>query len=101
MLDNNTAKSVHSQLMNTILNNLVKQALRQTKYRQIGKRPQFFDVDNETHLAEAGIRMWSGFKVTSGLTETGITMGIDSVFKFLTTKTVLERIRELKKASAN
>lgn len=41
--------------------------------------------------------MWSGFKASAFQSELGVTLAIDNIFKFMTTKTCLERIHELRR----
>jgi len=89
------------QLANMLINVIIKQTFRETHLRQIGKRPHFFDTQNTRTLEDVDLRVWSGFKATAALAELGLTLSVDSILKFMTTKTVLDRIRELQEESHN
>ena len=74
---------------------ILKQAFRETKLKQLGRSPRFFDVDNPTDISRIGLKMWSGFKASAFQSELGVTLAIDNIFKFMSTKTCLDRINEL------
>jgi len=48
-------------------------------------------------MHNAGLKMWSGFKASAFQSEFGCTLAIDNIFKFMTTKTCLQRIYEIRK----
>ena len=79
-----------------IINCVINQAFRETNLKQIGRQPRFFDVKNPVDLSNVGLKMWSGFKASALQTVMGCTVAIDNIFKFATTQTVLERIRQIK-----
>jgi hypothetical protein len=101
VLDGDSSVRQEPQLALMLVNVIIKQAFRETHLRQIGKRPHFFDVKNTHNLEDVGLRVWSGFKATAVLAELGMTVGVDSILKFMTTKTCLDRIRELQNESRN
>ena len=82
-----------------IINIVIKEAFRQTTFKQIGKSPRFFDIQNPIDLSHLGLRIWPGFKASASQTTTGITLAIDSIFKFITTQTCLDRIGQIYKDS--
>lgn len=45
------------------------------------------------------IKIWSGFKASAFQSEFGCTLAIDNIFKFMATKTCLQRIYEIKQES--
>ena len=79
-----------------LINIIVKQGFRDTSLKQIGRSPRFFDVTNPINLPKQGLKIWSGFKASAFNSESGITLAIDSIFKFTSTTTCLERLYELK-----
>ena len=89
---NNKDNDVSQNLINVIL----KQAFRETNLKQLGRSPRFFDVNNPVNLDKIGLRMWSGFKASAFQSEMGCTLAVDNIFKFMSTKTCLERIREMR-----
>ena len=79
-----------------LINIIVKQGFRDTSLKQIGRSPRFFDVSKPINLENCGLKIWSGFKASAFNSESGITLAIDSIFKFMSTKTCLQRIDELR-----
>ena len=64
----------HSQ---TILNSILNSAFRETKLKQIGQRPVFFDMDKEIDLSRDGLKIWPGFKASIQHTQLGLTIAVD------------------------
>ena len=79
-----------------LINIIVKQGFRDTSLKQIGRSPRFFDVTNPINLPRQGLKIWSGFKASAFNSESGITLAIDSIFKFMSTTSCLQRMNELK-----
>jgi len=79
-----------------LLNVIIKQAFRETNLKQLGRSPRFFDMQNPIDLSQQGLKIWSGFKASAIQSEIGCTLAIDNIFKFMTTKTCLQRIYEIK-----
>jgi hypothetical protein len=48
-----------------MINVIIKEAMRSTDLKQIGKAPRFFDVLNPIDLSEKGLKIWSGFKASA------------------------------------
>lgn len=84
-----------------LINIIVKQGFRDTALKQIGRSPRFFDMEHPITLERQGLRIWSGFKASAFNSETGLTLAIDSIFKFMTTTTCLQRMYELKERARN
>lgn len=81
-----------------LLNIIVKEAFQQTgNLKQIGRSPRFFDIQNAMKLPK--LNVWSGFKASAINTNVGLTLVIDSIFKFMSTETCLQRIDALRKAT--
>lgn len=49
----------------TLLNIIVKEAFRQTKLRQIGKMPRFFDTTKAIEIPGTDLQMWPGFRASA------------------------------------
>ena len=80
----------------TLINVILKQAFRETKLKQIGRSPRFFDVTKAIDLSQVGLKIWSGFKASALHSELGCTFAVDSIFKFISTTSCLDRVVELK-----
>ncbi len=93
----NSENSVAQNLLNII----IKAAFRDTRLKQIGKAPRFFDVANPIQNAGEGLMIWQGFKASAFQSQVGCTLVMDSIFKFMSTKTCLDRIVELKRDAAS
>jgi len=93
----NTEKSLSQNIINCV----IKEAFRQTTLKQIGRSPRFFDIQNPIDLSHLGLKIWPGFKASATQTTMGVTLAIDSIFKFVTTQTCLDRINQLKDQSAS
>ena len=53
-------------------------------------------MTNPIVLERQGLKIWSGFKASAFNSENGITLAIDSIFKFMSTTTCLSRMYEIK-----
>jgi hypothetical protein len=89
------AKMEDHNIMHTLLNIIVKQAFRETKLRQIGKQPRFFDVAKAIEVAGTGLQACPGFRASAYNYTSGLTIVIDSINKFISNKSCLERINEI------
>ena len=83
------------QAMSQILNVIVKQAMSETGLLQFGNRPKFFDSSSPLNVDELQMQIWNGFKATAYKYQSGCALIIDSCSRFMSTKTVLDRIHEL------
>ena len=83
------------QAMSQILNVIVKQAMSETGLLQFGNRPKFFDSTSPMNVEELQMQIWNGFKATAYKYQSGCALIIDSCSRFMSTKTVLDRIQEL------
>lgn len=82
-------------VFHTLLNIIIKDAFRGTNLKQIGKTPKFFDMDKGVTLPESGLMMWPGFKASAFAYQSGITLVIDNINKFMSTVSCLDRINEI------
>lgn len=82
-------------VFHTLLNIIIKDAFRGTKLKQIGKAPKFFDMAKGVDLPESGLMMWPGFKASAFQYQSGITLVIDNINKFMSTASCLDRINEI------
>ena len=94
---NNQDNTVGQNLINIIL----KDAFRDTDLKQIGKTPRFFDVSNAMDLTQQNLRIMSGFKASVNQTHLGPTLVMDSIFKFMSTTSCLQRINEIRQYCNN
>lgn len=84
-----------SQAMSQILNVIVKQAMSETGLLQFGHRPRFFDATSPIDVRELDMQIWSGFKASACMYDTGCSLIIDNCARFMSTKSVLDRIHAL------
>lgn len=91
----NKVKMEDHKIFHTLLNIIIKDAFRNTNLKQIGKAPRFFDTSKALSIPEAGLKMWSGFKASAFAYESGMTLVIDNITKFMSTRSCLERIYEI------
>ena len=57
----NKENSVSQNLLNII----IKSALRESRFRQIGRQPRFFDFVNSVKLQEMDLQIMNGFKMSA------------------------------------
>jgi hypothetical protein len=86
-------------IMHTLLNIIVKQAFRETKLRQIGKQPRFFDVSKAIEIEGSGLQACPGFRASAYNYTSCMAIVLDSINKFISNKTCLERIHEINGAN--
>jgi hypothetical protein len=86
------------QISQNLINVILKNAFRETNLTQIGKAPHFFDCDPKSsiNIDKLRMRVFPGYKATTCINEIGCTIVIDSMFKFMSTSTCLDRMNELK-----
>jgi len=77
------------------LNIVVKSALEQKKFKQIGRIPKFFFEGDKRDIPRHGLEMWPGYLATTRLTNDGVYLNIDTASKFVNKKTILQHIDEL------
>jgi hypothetical protein len=87
--------SLDTQAMSQIMNVIVKQAMGQTGMLQFGQRPRFFDAKAPIDVNELNMQIWSGFKASACRYENGCSLIIDNCARFMSTKSVLDRIHTL------
>ena len=56
-----------NSIAHTLISNIVKQAFRGTKLKQLGKLPRFFEKEAATELEghTSGIQFWPGFRASA------------------------------------
>lgn len=87
-----------------IFNIIFKTAFRQTHLRQIGRDPKFFDYERpvtDDKLTAMRLQVLKGYKASVFMSETGITVAVDTLFRFMSTISCLDKIRELKKQAGS
>lgn len=83
-------------VMYQLLNIIIKQAFRETSLKQVGKAPRFFDVENPVVMHAQGLYIWTGFKAAAVQSRLGTMLCMDSIFKFMCTRSCLETIEDLR-----
>jgi hypothetical protein len=89
----NDENSVDQSLINII----IKQAFRDTNLKQIGKTPRFFDTQNFIDMSQHQLKIMQGFKASACASQLGCTLVIDSIFKFQSTMSCLQRMQALRR----
>lgn len=79
----------------TLINIIIKEAFRQTHLRQIGKTPRFFDISKAIEIEGTDLQVWPGFRASAFNYTSGLALVIDNCNKFMSTKSVLQRIYEI------
>ena len=86
--------------MQGIFNIIFKTAFRQTHLRQIGRDPKFFDYERpvtDEKLTAMHLQVLKGYKASVFMSETGVTVAVDTLFRFMSTISCLDKINELKR----
>ena len=96
---NSNFSNKENDVKQQIINVIIKDAFRSTDLRQIGRSPRFFDTTNPINMMREGLRIWSGFKASAYQSNMGCVLAIDNIFKFMSTKTCLDRLREINQKS--
>jgi hypothetical protein len=73
----------------------MKHAMGDAGLHQLGNRPRFFDASNPINVPELDMQIWQGFKVTAYKYASGCNTVIDSCARFMSTKSVMNRIYEI------
>jgi hypothetical protein len=88
------AKMADQQVIHMLLNNIIKDAFRSTQLRQIGTLPRFFDMDKAIPVAQTGLLACPGFRAAAYSYTSGLTLVMDSVSKFIQSRTVYDVLQE-------
>ena len=96
-LDNAAFSNKENDVKQQMINVIIKDAFRSTDLRQIGRSPRFFDTSNPINMVQEGLKIWSGFKASAYQSQLGCVLAIDNIFKFMSTKTCLDRLFEIEK----
>ena len=98
-IDHETEMTVNTdqdtQAMAQIINVIVKQAMGETGLLQFGVRPRFFDASSPVNVQELNMQIWSGFKASACKYDNGCSLIIDNCARFMSTKSVLDRIQAI------
>ena len=82
-------------VIHNLLNNILKRALQDSTYKQIGKLPRFFNLKKQMEV-DGGLIAFPGFKASTYKCSNSTTIVIDNLFKFITSNTCLEKIKEIR-----
>ena len=83
-------RSDNMGMLLNVFNNLVKQALREKKYEQIGRFPKFFLAADRIPIPQFKLYAWPGYELTTKATVQGIFLNVESCTKFVNQTSVLE-----------
>ena len=78
-----------------IFNNIVKQALRNKKYEQVGRLPKFFLAQDKINIDRHNLWAWPGYEVGVKLSTQGIFFNVDSCTKFINKTTVQQQCEDM------
>ncbi len=81
-----------SAIMN-FFNMVVRSALREKKYQQVGRFPIFFLAEDKIKVDRHNLWAWPGYEVQVKQSEQGIFLNIESRTKFINTDTVLTQFQ--------
>ena len=82
----------------------MKTAFRQTHLKQIGRDPRFFDYERpmtDPKLTAMQLQVLHGYKASVFNSEQGLVVAVDTLFRFMSTITCLDKIRALKREAGN
>lgn len=82
-------------MIHTLINNILKKALQDSTYKQIGKLPRFFNLKKQMEV-DGGLIAYPGFKASTYKCTNSTTIVIDNLYKFITSNTCLEKINEIR-----
>lgn len=74
---------------------LIKKALYEHKYNQIGRLPRFFLASELQQIKEFELQMWPGYTMDVKQVTDGIFANVDTATKFIQMKTVLDGINDM------
>lgn len=100
------ANFINSQtsVCQAVFNVILKNAFRQTHLKQIGRDPRFFDYEQpiiDDKLTAMKLQVLHGFKASAFMSEVGVTVAVDTLFRFMSTITCLDKIRDLRRTAQN
>ena len=75
------------------INSVIKSCLRNSKLRQIGRSPLFFNPDQANSFHDV-LETWPGFFTSSWIYQKGLYLIIDNISKFVSVNSCLDIIYE-------
>lgn len=90
-----SAKMEDHNVIHNLINNILKQAFRETDLRQIGRRSNYFDMKQAVDMDGGQVIACPGFKATAFSYNSGMALVIDSLNKFLSKQTCLDVIYDI------
>jgi hypothetical protein len=73
----------------TFINSIIKNVLRNSKLKQIGRNPRFFNPKQARSFNDQ-VETWPGFFTSSWIFQKGLYLIIDNISKFLSVQNCLE-----------
>ena len=77
-----------------IFNNIVKRALKQKKYEQVGRLPKFFLAEDKIDIPRYNLYAWPGYEISVKLSTQGIFLNVDSCTKFVNRVSVYDQCED-------
>ena len=77
----------------SFINSIIKNALRNSKLKQIGRNPRFF-MPSAAKVFNDVVETWPGFFTSSWIFQKGLYLIIDNISKFLSVESCLTIIND-------
>ena len=77
----------------SFINSIIKNSLRKSELRQLGKNPRFF-LPSQKKTFQNQVETWPGFFTSSWIFQKGLYLIIDNISKFLSVDNCLKLIQE-------
>ena len=73
----------------TLINQIVKRAAERADFKQVGRIPKFFLVDERKEIRDYNLVTWPGYELQTQLYTSGVYLNVDCCTKFIQNKTIL------------
>ena len=74
---------------------IVKKALFDQKYDQIGRLPKFYCAEDRVRIPNERLEVWPGYVMSIKCLNDGIFLNIDATNKFVSRTSIHEKIKQL------
>lgn len=91
--DLNNSKMEDHPVALSFINSIIKNSLRNSQLRQIGRNPRFF-MPARAKVFQSQVEMWPGFFTSSWIFQRGLYLIIDNISKFLSVDNCLVLIQD-------
>ncbi len=69
--------------LNSFINVLLKQLMRNMGLQQMGRNPHFFNTESQRFVERANLQIWDGFKASSIQYDNGFHLMVEDICKFM------------------